>query len=228
MSAGTPEPAGSPAPATAAPRRNPWFRYGTPFAGIAAVTLVVLLLSRPWQSQSSEPPGSAARREAERLGALDPLSPKRGQPAPDFALRSLDGQTVRLSELRGQTVLVNFWATWCGPCRAEMPDIEAVYQQQKDLPGAAGLIVLAINEDNAPYEQARELAKDFRDELGLSFPMLMDAPSGEVFQQYRLRGMPNSFIIDAAGVIRDIKYGPYAREELLRKLEEARKTAAGG
>lgn len=209
-----------------APRqRSRLLRFGAPFAGIAAVALVVLLLSRPWQSEARVEPGSAARREAERLGALDPLSPKRGEPAPDFALRTLDGQAIRLSELRGQTVLVNFWATWCGPCRGEMPDIEAVYRQQKDLPGADGLVVLAINEDNAPFDEARRLAIDFRDELELSFPILVDAPEGEVFQQYRLRGMPSSFIIDARGVIREIKYGPFSREELLRKLQETRKAA---
>ena len=113
-----------------------------------------------------------------------------GEPAPDFALRSLDGQTIRLSELRGRTVLVNFWATWCGPCRAEMPDLQAVYDEHKE-----NLVVLAVNVEGTNLDEARRLARDFRDELGLTFPIVLDSPDGDVFAQYKLRGLPDSFFV---------------------------------
>ncbi len=196
-----------------------WWRYAAPFVAIVAVVGAVLALSRPWQKPAGYPPGSAALREAERLGALDPLAPKVGQPAPDFALWSLDGQTVRLSELRGRVVLINFWATWCGPCRGEMPEIEAVYREFKD----QGFVVLAINEENVSLDEARTLARDFRDELDLTFPILLDGPDGQVFRQYRLYGLPSSLIVDKDGVIRTVRFGPLNRDFLRAKLEEARR-----
>lgn len=196
-----------------------WWRYVTPFAAIAAVAGLVLALSRPWHKPAGYPSGSAALREAERLGALDPFAPKVGQPAPDFALWSLDGQTVRLSEFRGRVVLINFWATWCGPCRGEMPEIEAVYREFKD----QDFVVLAINEENVSLDEARKLARDFRDELDLTFPILLDGPDGQVFRQYRLYGLPSSFIVDKEGVIRAVRFGPLNRDFLRAKLEEARR-----
>jgi cytochrome c biogenesis protein CcmG/thiol:disulfide interchange protein DsbE len=205
--------------AGAAGTRRRWWRYAAPFIAIAAVAGVVLALSRPWQKPAGYPPGSAALREAERLGALDPLAPKVGQPAPDFALWSLDGQTIRLSDLRGRVVLINFWATWCGPCRAEMPEIETVYREFKD----QGFVVLAVNEENVSLEEARKLARDFRDELDLTFPILLDGPEGQVFRQYRLYGLPSSFIVDRDGVIRTVRFGPLSRDFLRAKLDEARR-----
>lgn len=199
--------------------RRRWWRYAAPFVGIAAVASAVLALSRPWQKPTGYPPGSAALREAERLGALDPFAPKVGQAAPDFALWSLDGQTVRLSDFRGRVVLINFWATWCGPCRGEMPEIEAVYRQFKD----QDFMVLAINEENTSLDEARKLARDFRDELDLTFPILLDGPDGQVFRQYRLYGLPSSFIVDKEGVIRAVRFGPLNRDFLRAKLEEARR-----
>jgi peroxiredoxin len=197
--------------------RHRWWRYAAPFVTIAAVAGAVVALSRPWQKPTGYPPGSAALREAERLGALDPFAPKVGQAAPDFALWSLDGQTVRLSDFRGRVVLINFWATWCGPCRGEMPEIEAVYREFKD----QDFMVLAINEENTSLDEARKLARDFRDELDLTFPILLDGPDGQVFRQYRLYGLPSSFIVDKEGVIRTVRFGPLNRDFLRAKLEEA-------
>ncbi|MER3419061.1 MAG: TlpA family protein disulfide reductase [Chloroflexota bacterium] len=222
MTAGAPASINSHPDTGTTPRTRAWhrvWRYAAPFVAIAAVAGVVLALSRPWQKPAGYPPGSAALREAERLGALDPLAPKVGQPAPDFALWSLDGQTVRLSDLRGRVVLINFWATWCGPCRAEMPEIEAVYRESKE----QDFVVLAINEENASLEEARKLARDFRDELDLTFPILLDGPDGQVFRQYRLYGLPSSFIVDRDGIIRTVRFGPLNRDFLRARLEELRR-----
>lgn len=94
-----------------------------------------------------------------------PPAPRPGAPAPDFELPTLNGELIRLEDLRGQAVVVNLWATWCPPCRAEMPDMQRVYDEYRD----DGLVILAINQREAPAE-----VQTFVDELGLTFPILMD------------------------------------------------------
>ena len=202
-------------PAEPAWRRHPVVRFGLPFVAIAAIAATILLLSG--FPQRGDPPGTAELRAA-RLGALDPNAPQKGEPAPDFILRSLDGQTIRLSELRGRLVLLNFWATWCGPCKAEMPDLQAVYEEHKD-----ELVVLAVNVEGRSLEESRRLAVDFRDELGLTFPIVLDSPNGDVFHQYKLKGMPDSFFVDREGILREVSYGPMSRTTILKKLETTRK-----
>ena len=202
-------------PAGPAWRRHPVVRFGLPFVAIAAIAAVILLLSGLPRGEPDA--GSAELRDAQ-LGALDPGAPQKGQPAPDFALRSLDGQVIRLSELRGHTVLVNFWATWCGPCRAEMPDLQAVYEQHKD-----DLVLLAVNVEGTSAEEAQRLARDFRDELGLTFPILLDSPDGAVFHQYKLKGLPDSFFVDRDGILREVSFGPMSRGTILKKLADTRR-----
>lgn len=111
-----------------------------------------------------------------------------GEPAPDFELESLGGSTLSLSDYRGQVVLINFWATWCAPCRLEMPDIEAKYQQLQP-----ELQVIAVN-----FDEPAEDVQAFVDELNLSFDILLD-PGGEIQRLYRVRGYPSTFFVDAEG-----------------------------
>ncbi len=118
-------------------------------------------------------------------------APVVGAPAPDFALSTLDGTEVRLADLQGQVVLINFWATWCGPCRLEMPAIEAEYQARK----AQGFTVLAVDLD----EPADAVAA-FVDELDLTFTALLD-PGARVFDLYRVRGYPTSYFVNRDGMI---------------------------
>ncbi|HEX9346826.1 MAG TPA: TlpA disulfide reductase family protein [Gemmatimonadales bacterium] len=132
--------------------------------------------------------------------------------APDFALETLAGDTVTLSHLRGHPVVLNFWATWCKPCRGEMSDIIAAY----DANHAARLEVLAINLTD--QERMRDV-RSFVRELQLPFPVLLDH-KGKVRKSYGLRGVPTSVFIDTLGVVRLVNIGPITRENVQRGLAE--------
>ena len=110
--------------------------------------------------------------------------------APDFAVPSLAGPTVRLSDHHDKVILLNFWATWCPPCRAEMPSMEKLYQAYRD----RGLVILAISSDR----MGRSVVEPYVQERGLTFPVLLD-PEGEVFAQYGVRGLPTSYLLDRQG-----------------------------
>lgn len=127
-----------------------------------------------------------------------------GSRAPDFTLKDLQGRTVRLSDYRGHPVLVNFWATWCVPCRLEMPALEQRYARWK----SSGLVILAVD-----FAEPASDVQAFKDELGLSFPLLLD-PNGDVQQMYRVRGYPSSFFVDPDGVIQVVQIGPLTEGQL--------------
>ena len=131
--------------------------------------------------------------------------PQIGFTAPDFTLETLDGGTVTLSELRGQVVVINLWATWCPPCRAEMPALERVWNQYRD----DGLTVLAVNQ-----QERASRVRAFVEELGLTFPVLLDR-NGTVGARYRLRALPTTFFIGRDGVIRDVVLGGPMSEALI-------------
>jgi len=133
--------------------------------------------------------------------------------AADFALRDLSGNTVSLGNYRGTVVLLNFWATWCGPCREEMPSMERLHRQV----GGQGLALLAINEKESVTRVA-----NFMRSYGLSFPALLDL-DGRVSSAYRVWGLPATYLIDAAGRLIGMKSGPRdwaSREvvDVVRKL----------
>jgi peroxiredoxin len=119
--------------------------------------------------------------------------------APDFSLTDLSGQAVRLSAYRGRVVLVNLWATWCPPCREEMPSMERLHQQMKD----RGFVLLAVSED----EGGAQTVKSFVDQMKVTFPVLLD-PQGEVGRKYGVWGFPESFLLDRDGRIVERVIGP--------------------
>ena len=139
-----------------------------------------------------------------------PLQP--GAAAPDFTLKQLAGGDASLSDFRGRPVLVNFWATWCKPCRAEMPEIISAYQAHRD----AGLEVLAVNLTD--QESMKDVRK-FTAEVGLPFTVLLDQ-KGAVRERYGLIAVPTSIFIDSAGAIRTINSGPINSSALDRGLRE--------
>lgn len=116
---------------------------------------------------------------------------KEGSLAPDFTLEALDGSQVSLSDFRGRPVLINFWATWCGSCRVEMPYIQAAYEKfQKQ-----GFVVLAVD-----IQESRPEVEAFAQEFGLTFPVLLDE-TGKVTATYKVLGLPTSIFVDGAGII---------------------------
>ncbi len=112
--------------------------------------------------------------------------------AHDFTLKSRAGKNIRLAELAGQVVLVNFWASWCGPCRKEMPKLESLHQKYKDL----GVSILGINIDNST-ELADKVLKDIK----VNFPVLYD-PEGNTSERYQVRAMPSTYLVDKKGNFR--------------------------
>jgi peroxiredoxin len=123
--------------------------------------------------------------------------------APDFELDTLDGQTVRLSDLRGSVVLLNFWTTNCGYCVVEMPYLEQVYAEWQE----AGLVLLTIN-----IGESAEKITEFMQDNGFSLPVLMDTTQA-VAMQYGISSIPRTFLIDQDGVIQGIKMGAFQSVE---------------
>ncbi len=156
--------------------------------------LIADLVLASCSAEPARPPAPATLTEA------PDISPEVGSVAPDFQLQSLDGRTFSLSGVRGKPVLLNFWATWCGPCRQEMPYLQEVYEAYSD----KGLVmaVVDIGESKADVETFLRAA-------GLSLPILLDSQTS-VARQYRVAAIPTSFFIDRDGVIKDKKIGAFS------------------
>ena len=163
-----------------------------------AFYLIALIAGAAWIFFSADPTASTSGSPA----------PQAGFTVPDFTLTSLDGTDYTLSELKGQAVLVNLWATWCPPCRAEMPAIEKMYQEYKD----QGLVVLAVD---MTYQDDPQKVAPFAQEYGLTFPILLDQ-TGVVGSAYQLRSLPSSYFIDRFGIIQEVIIGGPMAEALLR------------
>lgn len=149
----------------------------------------------------------SADRSGASTSALVP-APQQGFLAPDFELKTSTGESIKLSDLRGQAVLVNLWATWCPPCRAEMQSIEKLYQEYK----SQGFTVLAVN---MTYQDDPAAVMPFVSEQGLTFPILLDE-TGEMAKAYQLRSLPSSYFIRRDGIINEVVIGGPMSEALLR------------
>lgn len=134
--------------------------------------------------------------------------PEVGKPAPEIEGRTLDGNVVKLSELRGHPVWITFWATWCPPCRAENPDIKAAYLEHQ----GEGLVVLAVN---LGEEQAT--VRDYVQRTGLPFPIALDGDSS-ISATYRIVGIPTHFFVDANGIVREQRIGSMSKKTIDKKL----------
>jgi len=141
--------------------------------------------------------------------APSPAPSPQEMPAKDFQLADMNGRTVALSDFRGRPVMLNFWASWCGPCREEMPYIQEIYDDEKW--SGTGLMILAVNIGESP-----EQARGFLNDNGFSFPVLLDVKE-EVARQYNIRGIPTTFFIDGDGIIKDSKVGSFSGKAEIEK-----------
>jgi len=133
-----------------------------------------------------------------------------GQQAPDFELQTLSGETVRLSDFRGKRVMVNFWATWCPPCRAEMPDMEKFYN-------AKDVEILAVNLTDT--ETSIGAIENFVDEFELTFPILLDS-NLDVSFLYKIQPIPTTFMVDSNGIIRFHAFSALNYDLMVREFEK--------
>lgn len=170
----------------------------------AGVTLVILVVGIGWIGLSAVPAYSTT-------GGLIP-SPKEGFLAPDFTLETLDGGEITLSELRGQPVILNLWASWCPPCRAEMPALQRVFEANREI----GLEVLAVNMTS---QDSQSSAKNFVDQNGLTFTIPLDR-LGLVSNIYQSRALPSTFFVDRKGVIQKVVIGGPMSEVLIESVVE--------
>lgn len=126
-----------------------------------------------------------------------------GMVAPDFTLSTVDGRTVHLSDLRGKVVMLNFWATWCKPCRQEMPSMEEMYHGFKSVSGDR-FDLIAVNENNMFYQGK---VKPFLQKFGIDFTVPLD-PMGKLDHLYKITGVPETFVIDQKGIVAEHVIGP--------------------
>jgi len=141
------------------------------------------------------------------LGMAD-RPPLVGSPAPEIALKDLQGRDIKLSDLRGKVVLVNFWATWCKPCKEEMPAMQASYDKLRD----KGFVVLAVNE----LEDTARVAEHIRTH-GHTFEVVMDH-NNQVANMYGVVGLPASFLIDPQGIVRERISGSLLTESRIEEM----------
>ena len=133
-----------------------------------------------------------------------------GQRAPDFEIASVDGEALQLSQLRGKVVLLNFWGTWCGPCRREMPEFQKFYADWRE----AGFEIVAV-----AWNDSEDAIRDFRDEYGLTFPLALDK-SGDINERYAVQTRPSSYIIDRDGIIHARHFGIMTEPQLRTLFRE--------
>ena len=140
------------------------------------------------------------------VGCSSP-APQVGKQAPDFQLPNLEGQSISLSDFRGNPILLNFWAVRCPTCRFEMPFIQGIFEEQSD----TGVVILAINIGEAP-----STVKDFIQSGNYSFPVLLDT-NQEIALEYNIRAIPTTFLIDKDGIIQEIKVGAFSNMIEIKK-----------
>lgn len=188
------------------PRR----RIGLVDVGVAvsvALVVVGVVFVMNWGNGLNE--GTFVELE-QRSGLLaTAVEPVLDEPAPDFFLPTRDGGEFRLSDYKGQVVWINFWASWCPPCRAEMPDIERVWRDVKD----RGVVVVGVN-----IYESQSTIDDFAERLDLTIPIAMDF-LGRVTWDYGVSGYPSHFLVDKEGVLREIRVGLMSEETMREKIE---------
>ncbi len=178
-------------------------RRSSPFFWGLVLLSVVTLAAGAWGWQM---------QRAQTAKPAGPATTVPTRPAPDFTLTATDQTTLRLSDLRGKVVLLNFWATWCPPCEAELPDLNALHREYAE---AQGFTVVGIDLEEAPADVSA-----FAEARGLTYPLLLDTDGAVTNDRFGVRSLPTSMIIDRDGVIRDTWVGQITRAAMLARLRK--------
>ncbi|MGH2454215.1 MAG: TlpA disulfide reductase family protein [bacterium] len=180
---------------------------------LAAAGGIVYFAATPPSRQRTVAPSIPGFGQAQPLpsprGGRGP-APRQGAPAPAFSARSFAGGTLALADLQGKGVVMNFFASWCVPCRAEARDLEATYQKYR----AQGIVFLGVDIEQDTWNDARTFLKEF----GISYPAIRDE-NGQIAQKYQMYGLPTTYFIDKDGIIRSKYVGPFLGPEGLKELE---------
>ena len=165
------------------------------------VLVITAVISIGWMAYSRDidPADSSALAIAPMPGAM----------APDFTLTTIEGEQITLSELRGRPIIVNFWATWCGPCRQETPHFQAFYEQHQDQ-----VVMLGINQ-----RESLEQINQFSDEFGMTYPILLDQ-QGAVYSDYQVFGLPTTWFVIPDGVLISVAPGGVSAAYLEAQLAQ--------
>ena len=180
--------------------RSPLFLFGG-FLLLGVALALLLFGGRDEGSILQQVPSLGKGERA--TNNTDPLSV--GDIAYDFTLQDLDGHSHTLSQFRGQPVIINFWATWCAPCRIEMPELQAAYERYQD----NGLVILAVDNDESP-DAVRAF---FHDEMDLTFTPLLD-DGAEISDLYSVFNFPSTYFVNAEGEITAIHFGPMTESQI--------------
>ncbi len=223
--AGEGDPDGSREDPSPEPDIPPEIIFHTPFprprAGalrniVATILVGVAIIGLVWYFD--KPAGIGASQSITLTASAKGPAPKIGREAPDFSVTALDGQTYTLSDFRGQPVWINFWASWCPPCRAENPDIQAVYEANKD----GGLVVLAI-----AIGETSGAVRGYAERTGLTYTIGLDEGT-DIAANYRIVGIPTHFFVDRDGVLREWRIGALSKKNMEKKVDEIMASASEG
>ncbi len=191
---------------------------GVGLIALGALAIYALIVTQPLDPLAQarrERPTFDAGTSPTAIAQLDPnaIGWSVGSQAPEIELKDLKGETVRLTDFRGKPVLVNFWATWCAPCRVEMPIMEKKYRAHKE---SETFVILAVDvKDDSGVDAVR----NFLGELSLTFPILLDS-DGRAETAYNVLGLPTSFFIDRRGVIRASRVGAMSEQYIDGQLQK--------
>jgi peroxiredoxin len=185
------------------------------FALAVVALLIGIFLVNVFQDQQEkkerEEAAQLAKESMDLSNAEQGLS--KGDTAPDFELTTLAGEKVKLSDYRGQKVILNFWATWCPPCKAEMPHMQKYYEKNAD---KENVEILAVNMTS--MDEGKDAVQAFVDGYELTFPIPMDA-DGEIGEEYRAFTIPTTYMIDTNGQIQHKIVGPMNQEMMAEMVE---------
>lgn len=166
--------------------------------------------------------GACSQLSSQQSEDLSQIEQAINQPAPEFTIKDRDGKEVSLADFKGKKIYINVWASWCGPCKQEIPELEQVYQKYKDKEDYAFLSVVSSSEaefaNSRPAEQSKDKILQVAKELGVTYPVLFDSKD-QVFESYQIKAFPTQLFIDSKGTLVKKIEGQVREKSLIQALE---------